>query len=322
MDFEIWEGGNLYRKITSTNSETWYDGRYNYIWYIQEINFVVTGVFETVPSSDNQIEFRIDDDLNQTTWFLDSHYTLVAGVPSYVGNDSNTGINWEHAWRGLNKAATTVKNGGVLWIAGGSYLVDPGTTAVIAPQNASLGSVGIWYVIKDPHSTGDEFFLAGVAELGYQVPFEHTAWGEYDKLWNATRRNYLWVRGWKSSLCNFVTSDKLITDGYGMEMLIDDNIETVSIAASASVLLEDGWSLKVVEISAARVAKIEVYDTGNLKGTFYMEEGEDLIYNHTVKGVTLPIIIAHIEVIFLSAETNTLRLKGIVQISDYYMSLT
>ncbi|MFA7143218.1 MAG: S-layer protein domain-containing protein, partial [Candidatus Dojkabacteria bacterium] len=139
--------------------------------------------------------------------------------------------------------------------------------------------------------------------------------------WNATRRNYRWVRGWKSSLCNFVTSDKLITDGYGMEMLIDDDTENI-VAANASILLEDGWSVKVAEISSGSVAKIEVYDTGNLKGTFYIEAGEDLIYNHTVKGVTLPIIVVHVTEVFYGPELSFIQEKGIVQISDYYMSLT
>ena len=320
MDFEIWEGGNLYRKITSTNTETWYDGRYNYVWYIQEINFVVTGVFETVPSSNNRIEFRIDDDLNQVAWFLDSYYTLVAGSPSYVGNDNNTGINWAHAWRGLNKAATTIKYGGQLWIASGNYLTDPGTTAIVAPTNVT-GDVGIWYILKDPHSSGVFEALTGEAELGYQVPFEHTAWGEYEELWNVTRRNYRWVRGWKSSLCNFVTSDKLITDGYGMEMLIDDDTE-YGVTLGASLILEDGWSVKLAEISPSDVVKVEIYDTGSLQATLYEAIGNNAIYSKAVKGVTLPIIVINLREVFRGTETTTVYVQGIVQISDYYMSLT
>lgn len=292
-----------------------YDGKYDYVMppYYHRVRFDCTGITSL---GGGRAAFTITVELYTvnkseiTTFYLNSE----------TGNDSDTGINRDHAFKTLKKGAESVKDGGKLYIQAGDYRTNPGAATQIPPSNA--GTIGIDYVIEGVDWTDEARFLCGQWPEEYLKTFEHAEWGQYAKHWNYNDETFNWTRGWHAQYCNFVSSDKLISDGYGMKILIDNDIKN-SVYTGSGITLEEGWLLDVLMLDVTGTkATINVSHDGDVMETFVLEQGDDLIYEHTVKGVTLPIIVAHIKTVFHGPEVDFIEVEGIVQISSNYQALT
>lgn len=321
--FEVGKDGYDWVIIWSDGSpDELYDGRFDYVdpEYFHKVRFDCTGA---TYMDGGRAAFTITVELYSlgsseiTTFYVNGHWSPSTG---FAGDDNDTGINRDHAFQTLRKGVESVKDGGRLYIQAGDYRTQPGVAAQIPPTH--VGTSGIDYVIEGTDWTDEARFLCGEWPEVYLNTFDHEAYGQYAKYWNYNDESFLWTRGWHSQYCTFVSSDKLISDGYGMKILIDDNKEHSTYTGSA-LILEEGWEVKFCEIErVSDKAWVQILHEGDVMGDFFLGDGDDLIYEHTVKGTKLPIIIVHINAVFRGQETHGIMIEGIVQLSDYYASLS
>lgn len=102
---------------------------------------------DSVETSSISDYFRYDGRTksNPPQLLIDNDFYVKTG-----GNDSNNGQSWANAWATVNKAATTVSDGGVVHIGFGTYNAEPANND-IAPVNA--GTFGIKY-LPETETTG------------------------------------------------------------------------------------------------------------------------------------------------------------------------
>ena len=307
-----WECWGQWRSISSTQSSSVYDGRYNYVNYSHGLYLFCDGA---TTLSDGRIQLEIGYNLAwQYTWLIDIDN----------GNDSWGGLNWAYPKKTLTAGAQSVQNNASLWIASGDYTTAPGTAAVISPANLAGGGQ-IQYVIKDPHLTGVFEFSCGERLASYIGNIARSAWGQIRKYYHTSTADYNWARGFESSLTSLVSSDKMITAGKAMQILINSNTEHTIFTGSTLILDEPGsghtYRLEFVELNSSYILRLDLKKDGALVDQQFLEEGDTYQYWEYVLSEDIPIINVYIKTLFRGTETNSATIQGIFQLSSYIITL-
>lgn len=301
--FDWWECWGQWRDIVSTNESAVYDGRYDYVNYSHGLYLFCNGA---TTLAGGRIELEIGyRTVSQNEWLIDI----------INGNDNWSGLNWDYPKKTLTAGAQSVANNKALWIASGDYTVAPGTTAVIAPTNLASGGQ-IQYVIKDPRNTGIFQFSCGERLSAYIAWFARTEWGQMTKWYKSATQNYEWIKGFESSLTTLVSSDALFTGNTVVEILINDNTEG-TLYTGSTLLLEQGYKLEIHELNMqGNLVRVELKKGSTSLDMDWFPENTTYQYWEDVNGVYMPIINIYIRYIFAGTETNSIRVKGIFQVSD------
>ena len=121
---------------------------------------------------------------------------------------------------------------------------------------------------------------------------------------------------------SFVSSDRsLIKEGKLSKILIDED-KKHTLHIGNSLTLEEGYSLRIDEISRDGGAlMLALLKNGEEITTDIASQGDTYIYEVDVDGTDIPIIIAYIDSVFRGMETNSVFIDGLFQISDSFTTV-
>jgi len=121
---------------------------------------------------------------------------------------------------------------------------------------------------------------------------------------------------------SFVSSDRsLIEEGKLSKILIDED-KKYTLHIGNSLTLEEGYSLRIDEISREGDAlMLALLKNGEEISTDIASEGDTYLYEVDVDGTDIPIIVAHIDSIFRGMETSSVFIDGLFQISDSFTTV-
>jgi len=121
---------------------------------------------------------------------------------------------------------------------------------------------------------------------------------------------------------SFVSSDRsLIKEGKLSKILIDED-KKHTLHIGNSLTLEEGYSLRIDEISRDGGAlMLALLKDGEEITTDIASEGDTYLYEIDVDGTDIPIIVAHIDSVFRGMETNSVFIDGLFQISDSFTTV-
>jgi len=171
-------------------------------------------------------------------------------------------------------------------------------------------------------SSGDRSI--GENDLSYKTSpisknFEHDSDG-----WNTFQSiefiGDTYFAGYKAN--SFISSDRsLIKEGKLAMILIDEN-KKHNLRIGRSLILEEGYSLRIDEISRDGGALvIALLKDGEVISTDIVSEGDTYIYEVDVNGIDIPIIVAHIDKVSRGRKTNSMFIDGLFQISDSFATV-
>jgi S-layer protein (TIGR01567 family) len=151
------------------------------------------------------------------------------------------------------------------------------------------------------------------------MKFEHSGdnWNDFQSI---GFMGDIYFAGYESN--SFVSSDRsLIKEGKLSKILIDED-KKHSLHIGNSLTLEEGYSLRIDEISRDGGAlMLALLKDGEVISTDIASEGDTYLYEIDVGGTDIPIIVAHIDSVFRGMETNSVFIDGIFQISDSFTTV-
>ena len=135
-------GGENINEVISTGSTNTYTSG------IESYTVKVVDYFLGSPNA-----VQITECYKSTKYFVDKD----------TGKDYNTGMNWEEAWKTIDRAANYAQDNTTIMIHGGNYISNEPSNNDVTPVNA--GSVGIGYAVFDSIGTGTGDGGAGSTSL-------------------------------------------------------------------------------------------------------------------------------------------------------------
>ncbi|MCD4841056.1 MAG: PEGA domain-containing protein, partial [Methanosarcinales archaeon] len=171
-------------------------------------------------------------------------------------------------------------------------------------------------------SSGDRSI--GENDLSYTTSpisknFEHSGDG-WDTFQSIGFMGDTYFAGYESN--SFVSSDRsLIKEGKLSKILIDED-KKYTLYIGNSLTLEQGYSLRIDEISRDGDAiMIALLKDGEEISTDIISGGDTYIYEVEVDKTDIPIIVAHIDRVFRGMETNSVFIEGLFQISESFTTV-
>jgi len=171
-------------------------------------------------------------------------------------------------------------------------------------------------------SSGDRSI--GENDLSYTTSpisknFEHSGDG-WDTFQSIGFMGDTYFAGYESN--SFVSSDRsLIKEGKLSKILIDED-KKYTLHIGNSLTLEQGYSLRIDEISRDGDAiMIALLKDGEEITTDIISGGDTYIYEVEVDKTDIPIIVAHIDKVFRGMETNSVFIEGLFQISESFTTV-
>jgi S-layer protein (TIGR01567 family) len=153
-----------------------------------------------------------------------------------------------------------------------------------------------------------------------QVEFEHSDWGDFEVIGFMAQKYFT---GYTADTdVDGVDEVSLLSDGQLCEVLMDDD-DKVSVYSGSSLVLEDGYTLDIVEVdtNGDRVL-VELYKDGDEVDTGIASSGSDYVYETDLgDSDNVPLIIVHFDEVFRGSESNAVFVQGIFQISEDYITL-
>jgi S-layer protein (TIGR01567 family) len=121
---------------------------------------------------------------------------------------------------------------------------------------------------------------------------------------------------------SFISSDRsLINEGKLSKILIDED-KKHTLNLGNSLTLEEGYSLRIDEISRSGDAlMLTLLKNGEEITTDIVSDGDTYLYEVDVDGTDIPIILAYIDKVFSGMETNSIFIDGLFQISDSFTTV-
>ncbi|MFI5382742.1 MAG: S-layer protein domain-containing protein [Methanosarcina thermophila] len=151
-----------------------------------------------------------------------------------------------------------------------------------------------------------------------ETDFEYNRWGSYQVIGFMAEKYFA---GYSE---NSVIGDdvSLISDGILSKILIDSD-DKKSAYAGDSLILEDGYSLNIVEVDVnGKTVWIQLEKDGNVVDDAFISSGQDYVYETDLgEAEDVPIIIAHFGTVFSGTETSAAFIEGVFQISDNYIEI-
>ncbi len=176
-------------------------------------------------------------------------------------------------------------------------------------------------VVLDSGRTIEEGNLAYRTEPKI-LDFEYGEWGEYEVIGFMAEKYF----------AGYLASD-LIDDSYSfldegqLRQVLVDSDDSQTLAGGSTLSLEEGYELQIkqVDIDGEKVYLGLVKDGEEIDSKVVSPEGslESSTYEYEVEvsGEDVPIIMAHIESVFASTESDLVTVDGLFQLSDTYASV-
>ncbi len=148
--------------------------------------------------------------------------------------------------------------------------------------------------------------------------FEHSAWGSYEVIGFMAEKYFAGYLG----TTTFTGALSTMSSGQLSKVLIDDD-DQKSIYGGSALILEDGYSLSIVEVDKdGGKVFVELEKDGDEVDSGIVSSNDDYIYETDLGDMDdVPIIVVHFDEIFRGTETNAVFVEGIFQISDDYLEL-
>ncbi|ADI73449.1 S-layer-related duplication domain protein [Methanohalobium evestigatum Z-7303] len=160
---------------------------------------------------------------------------------------------------------------------------------------------------------GDLLYTTEPAE----VEFEFGDFGSYEVIGFMAEKYFA---GYTEDNTTFSDEDvSLMSDGQLSKVLIDDD-ETKSTFSGSSLVLEEGYRLRIVEVDLEGDSVfVELHKDGEQIDSGVVSGGDVYTYEKDVGSADdVPIIAVNFEDIFRGSETNAVFVEGIFQISEDY----
>lgn len=152
-----------------------------------------------------------------------------------------------------------------------------------------------------------------------QTAFEYEDWGSYQVIGFMAERYFA---GYTVN-STFANDDiSVISEGQLSKVLLDTD-ERRSLYAGSSLLLEEGYSLNVVEVDVnGDSVWMQLEKDGNVVDDAFLSSNEDYVYEADLGDVEdVPVISVHLAEIFSGRETNAVFVEGVFQISDEFVEI-
>ncbi|AKB20932.1 S-layer protein domain-containing protein [Methanosarcina sp. WH1] len=152
-----------------------------------------------------------------------------------------------------------------------------------------------------------------------ETEFEFGDWGSYQVIGFMAERYFAGYT--KNS--SFVKDEiSVISEGQLSKILID-NDDKKSLYTGSSLILEEGYSLNIVEVDVSGdTVWVQLEKDGNVIDDGFLSSDTDYVYETELGGVDkVPLIAVHLAQIFSGTETNAVFVEGIFQISDEYVQI-
>lgn len=152
-----------------------------------------------------------------------------------------------------------------------------------------------------------------------ETKFEYGKWGSYQVIGFMAERYFA---GYTEN-SSFVKDDiSVISDGQLSKILIDSD-DRKSLYTGSSLILEEGYSLNVVEVDVnGNTVWIQLKKDGNIVDNGFLSANSDYVYKTDLGDAdNVPIIAVHLAQIFRGTETNAVFVQGIFQLSDKYVQI-
>jgi S-layer protein (TIGR01567 family) len=142
--------------------------------------------------------------------------------------------------------------------------------------------------------------------------FEHDQWGEFQVVGFFAEKYFA---GYPDN--EFTNDVSILSDGQLSEVLIDTD-DLVTLYSGTSLVLEDGYELKIVEVDAdGSNVMVRLVKYGNELDTGIVSSDDDYVYEKDIGSTDdVPIIVVHFKNIFSGTESNAVFVEGIFQISE------
>ncbi|AYK15244.1 MAG: S-layer protein domain-containing protein [Methanosarcina flavescens] len=152
-----------------------------------------------------------------------------------------------------------------------------------------------------------------------ETDFEYNKWGSYQVIGFMAEKYFA---GYSENSSVIGDDVSLISDGILSKILIDSD-DKKSAYAGDSLILEDGYSLNVVEVDVnGKTVWIQLEKDGNVVDDAFISSGQDYVYETDLgEAEDVPIILAHFGTVFSGTETSAAFIEGVFQISDNYVEL-
>lgn len=154
-----------------------------------------------------------------------------------------------------------------------------------------------------------------------ETDFEYSKWGSYQIIGFMAEKYFA---GYTENGSKVVGDDiSPISDGILSKILIDTD-DKKSANAGDSLVLEEGYSLNIVEVDVnGESVWVQLEKDGDVVDEAFLKSGDDYVYEADLgKSEDVPIIIAHIGTVFEGAETSAVFIQGLFQISDQYTEIS
>ncbi|WMW22089.1 S-layer protein domain-containing protein [Methanolobus mangrovi] len=152
------------------------------------------------------------------------------------------------------------------------------------------------------------------------VEFEHSDWGKFDVIGFMAEKYFA---GYNDNTdVDGVDDVSLISDGQLSKVLMDED-EKVSVYSGSSLILEEGYTLDIVEVdtNGERVL-VELYQDGDEVDSGIVSSDADYVYETDLgDSDDVALIIIHFNEVFRGSESNAVFVEGIFQISEDYITL-
>ncbi|KKG12932.1 S-layer protein domain-containing protein [Methanosarcina sp. 2.H.A.1B.4] len=154
-----------------------------------------------------------------------------------------------------------------------------------------------------------------------KTEFEYGKWGSYQVIGFMAEKYFAGYSKTNSSVINDDVS--LISDGILAKILIDSD-DKKSAYTGESLVLEDGYSLNIVEVDVnGKSVWVQLEKDGDVVDDAFIASEQDYVYKTELgEAEDVPIIIAHFGTVFSGQETSAVFIQGLFQVSDNYVELT
>lgn len=152
-----------------------------------------------------------------------------------------------------------------------------------------------------------------------ETDFEYGDWGSYQVIGFMAERYFA---GYTEN-SSFANDDiSVISDGQLSKILIDSD-DRKSLYTGSSLILEEGYSLNIVEIDVnGNTVWVQLEKDGDVIDEGFLSSNKDYVYKTDLGKVDdVPLIAVHLDQIFRGTETNAVFVDGIFQVSDQYVQI-
>jgi len=152
-----------------------------------------------------------------------------------------------------------------------------------------------------------------------ETDFEYSKWGSYQIIGFMAEKYFA---GYTENSTVIGDDISPISNGVLSKILIDTN-DKKSANAGDSLVLEEGYSLNIVEVDVnGESVWVQLEKDGDVVDEAFLKSGSDYVYKTDLgKAEDVPIIIAHIGTVFQGSENSAVFIQGLFQISDKYTEI-